>query len=129
MKGSYVDGFVFPVAKNKLKAYKKMASEGAKVWTKFGALAYYECMGDDLKPKTDPSGSAPRSFTELANAKPGDTVWFSFIVFKNRAHRDSVNKKVMAYFDKKYANAKDMVMPFDPRAMAYGGFKAEIKIS
>jgi uncharacterized protein YbaA (DUF1428 family) len=125
-KGNYVDGFVFPVSKKKVAAYKKMATEAAKVWKKFGALEYYECVGDDLKPKDMGDGNKPRGFTELANAKGGDTVWFSFIVFKSKAHRDSVNKKVMAHFDKKYADMKDMPMPFDPRAMAYGGFKAVV---
>lgn len=126
MKGGYVDGFVFPVAKNKVAAYKKMAAEGAKIWKKFGALDYYECVGEDLKIKPGPDGSKARSFVETAKAKSGDTVWFSFIVFKNRAHRDSVNKKVMAYFDKKYKDAKDFSMPFDPKAMSYGGFKAAV---
>src|SRR3989344_190337 len=119
MKGGYVDGFVFPVPKSKVVAYKKMAAEGAKTWKKFGALEYYECMGEDLKVKFM-GGSKPRSFVETAKAKSGDTVWFSFIVYKNRAHRDSVNKKVMAYFEKKYADMKDMPMPFDSRKMAYG---------
>src|SRR3989344_965925 len=119
MKGNYVDGFVFPVPKKNFNAYKKMATEAATIWKKFGALDYYECMGEDLKIK--PQGSMKsRSFVEMAKAKPGDTVWFSFIVYKNRAHRDLVNKKVMAYFNKKYAGQKDMPMPFDPRKMAYG---------
>lgn len=127
MKGTYIDGFVFPVSKNKAAAYTKMAREGAAAWKKFGALAYYECKGDDLKAKNMGDGSKPRSFTELATAKSGDTVWFSFIVFKNKAHRDAVNKKVMAHFAKKYADAKDMPMPFDPNRMAYGGFKAIVR--
>ena len=104
MKGGYVDGFVFPVPKSKVVAYKKMAAEGAKTWKKFGALEYYECMGEDLKTKAMGGMGKPRSFVETAKAKPNETVWFSFIVFKSRAHRDSVNKKVMAYFDKKYAH-------------------------
>lgn len=128
-KGGYVDGFVFPVPKNKIAAYKKMATEASKVWKKFGALEYYECMGDDLKPKM-PEGTGgmgkPRTFTDMANGKPGDTVWFSFIVFKNRKHRDMVNKKVMAFFEKKYADQKDMSMPFDTAKMAYGGFKTAV---
>ncbi len=124
-KGKYVDGFVFPVAKNKVAAYKKMAQEGAKIWKKFGALEYYECMGEDLTTK-DMGGSKPRSFVETANAKTGETVWFSFIVYKSRAHRDAVNKKVMAYFSKKYAKQKDMSMPFDMKKIAYGGFKVVV---
>jgi uncharacterized protein YbaA (DUF1428 family) len=125
MKGGYIDGFVFPVPKKKFAAYKKMAAEGAAAWKKFGALEYFECKGDDLKPKAMGAGKQ-RSFTAAANAKAGEEVWFSFIVFKNRAHRDAVNKKVMAYFAKKYADQKDWVMPFDPKKMVYGGFKAVI---
>jgi len=124
MKGKYVDGFVFPVPKKNLGAYKKMATEAAGIWKKYGALEYYECMGEDLKIKPSPDGSKPRSFVETANAKSGETVWFSFIVFKSRKHRDSVNKKVMDYFNKKYADMKDMPMPFDSKKMAYGGFNA-----
>ena len=89
-----------------------------------GALEYYECMGEDLKTKSM-GGMKPREFTDVAKAKRGDTVWFSFITYKSRRHRDSVNKKVMAYFDKKYQKA-DMEMPFDMKRMAYGGFKVEV---
>lgn len=126
MKGGYVDGFVFPVPKNKVAAYKKMATMGANVWKKFGALEYYECMGDDMRPK-DMGMGKPRSFKDVSKAKQGDTVWFSFIVFKSRAHRDSVNKKVMDYFSKKYDTDEKWDMPFDPRKMAYAGFKAVVK--
>ncbi len=122
----YVDGFVFTVPKKNVAAYKKMAKEGAKAWKKFGALEYYECVGNDLKVKSQPGQPKQRSFTDLTNAKGSDTVWFSFIVFKSKAHRDAVNKKVMAYFAKKYAAAKDMSMPFDISKMAYGGFDAQI---
>jgi uncharacterized protein YbaA (DUF1428 family) len=125
MKGAYVDGFVFPVPKKKLAAYKKMASEGAAAWMRFGALAYYECMGDDLKIKGGAGMPAPRSFLQLVKVKPTETAWFSFIIFKNRKHRDTVNKKVMAYMGKKYAGV-DFSMPFDPRKMTMGGFKAVI---
>lgn len=126
MKGGYVDGFVFPVPKKNFGAYKKMASEAAKVWKKFGALAYYECQGEDLKVHAQ-GGMKTRAFKDAAKAGPSDEVWFSFIVFKSRAHRDSVNKKVMAYFNKKYADAKEMPMPFDTKKMAYGGFKAIVR--
>ena len=71
-------------------------------------------------------GMKPRSFLEMAKTKKGEEVWFSFIVYKSRLHRDMVNKKVMAYFDKKYADKKDMKMPFDMRRMAYGGFKTVV---
>lgn len=125
-KGMYVDGFVFVVPKKNVAAYKKMAREGARAWKRFGALDYKECMGNDLKVKAVGGMPAPLSFVKLAKMKPSESVWFSFIVFKNKKHRDEVNKKVMSYFDKKYADAKDMSMPFDVRKMAYGGFKVEV---
>lgn len=124
MKGSYVDGFVFPITKKNVKAYTKMAEWGARVWMKHGALAYYECQGDDLTIKPGPDGSKQRSFKETANAGTNDTVWFSFIVFKDKKHRDSVNKKVMSEMGKEADKWKDVVMPMDPTKMAYGGFKA-----
>jgi len=124
---TYVDGFVIVVPTKNIAAYKKMATEGSKVWKKFGALAYFECAGDDLKTKAT-GGMRPRSFRDMAGAEAADNVWFSFIVYKSRAHRDAVNKKVMAYFAKKYASQKDMPsMPFDPRKMAYGGFRVAIE--
>ena len=126
MKGAYVDGFVFPVPKKNVAAYKKMATEASKVWKKFGALAYYECQGEDLKIQAQ-GGMKSRSFKDAAKASPSDDVWFSFIVYKSRAHRDLVNKKVMAFFEKKYADKKDMSMPFDMKKMAYGGFKTIVR--
>ncbi len=127
-KAGYVDGFVFVVPKKSVVAYKKMARQGKEAWLKFGALDYKECMGADLKTKGSHGMPAPISFTALAKAKPTETVWFSFITFKNKTHRDSVNKKVMDYFGKKYVNVtqKDMTMPFDMAKMAYGGFLVEV---
>ena len=84
---AYVDGFVIPIAKSKVKAYLKMARLGAKTWKKYGALAYYECVGDDLNV---PFGMG---FSKMARLKRGETVVFSFIVYKSRAHRDRVNAK------------------------------------
>lgn len=124
--GKYVDGFVFTVPKKNVAAYKKMARDGEKVWKKFGALDYKECMGHDLTTKGGEGMPAPISFKTLTKAKPTETVWFSYIVFKSKAHRDQVNKKVMAFFEKKYAGKEDMPMPFDPRKMAYGGFSVEV---
>lgn len=118
--GKYVDGFVFSVSKENIPAYKQMAREGRKVWLANGALDYKECVGDHLDPE-----NVTFSFPKMAKSKENETTWFSFIVFKNRKHRDAVNKKVMAYFDKKYAD-KQMPMPFDMKRMAYGGFKVEI---
>ena len=121
----YVDGFVLTVPKSKVAAYKKMAQLGKKMWLRHGALDYKECLGNDLKVKSM-GGMKSRSFVEMAKAKPSDTVWFSFIVYKSRAHRDMVNKKVMAEMNKMAAKYKDMPMPFDMRRMAYGGFKVEV---
>lgn len=122
MKGGYVDGFVFTVTKKNFKAYKKMAQLGARVWKKHGALAYYECMADDIRVKSM-GGSKPRSFKEMAKAKSNDTVWFSFIVFKNRKHRDLVNAKVMKDPLMNDPNWDMSTMPLDTTKMAYGGFK------
>ena len=87
---SYVDGFVLVVPKKKLAIYKKMATKAGKVWREHGALDYRECVGDDLKVKMG------LPFPKLAKTKPGETVVFSYIVYKSRAHRDKVNAKVMA---------------------------------
>jgi uncharacterized protein YbaA (DUF1428 family) len=122
-KTGYVDGFVFAVPKKNTAAYKKMAREASLVWTKFGALDYKECRGQDLNIKASHGMPAPLSFVKLVKPKPTEIVWFSYITFKNKKHRDEVNKKVMAYFNKKYADAKDMSMPFDMKKMAYGGFE------
>ena len=110
----YVDGYVLPVPKKKLKAYLRMAKMGEKAWRKHGALDYKECVGDDLKAKW---GSP---FSQTVKLKPGETVVFSYIVFKSRAHRDRVNAKVM-----KEMAAMDAPtdMPFDAKRMVYGGFK------
>jgi len=124
-KGTYVDGFLLVVPKNKIAEYKKMAAWGKKTWMKYGALDYKECRGDDLHPKGTP-GMKPRSFKDAAKAKGSETVWFSFIVFKSKKHRDEVNKKVMsdpAMNDPKW---KDKPMPMDMKRFVYGGFKVEI---
>lgn len=111
---SYVDGYVLAVPKKKLKAYRAMARDGAKTWLKYGALDYKECAGDDLNVKW----GVP--FTRMMKSKPGETVVFSFIVFKSRAHRDKVNARVMKEMEKT-PMPKDM--PFDMKRMVYGGFK------
>jgi alkaline phosphatase len=116
----YVDGFVLAIPEKNLPEYKKMALMGGKVWKKHGALEYFECAGDDLSPTM--GGMKFLKFSKLANAKPGETVVFSFIVFKSRAHRDSVNAKVMKEFMQDPKN-KNKEMPFDMKRMAYGGFK------
>jgi len=113
---SYVDGYLIPIAKKNVAAYKKMAAIGCKVWMDHGALDYRECVGDDLKA---PWGSP---FTKLLKTKPSETVVFSWIVFKSKAHRDKVNASVMK--DPRLTSGMDMKkMPFDPKKMCYGGFK------
>lgn len=118
----YVDGFVIPVSKKNLPAYRRMALAGGKVWKKYGALEYFECVGDDLYPKM--GGMKVARFPQLAKAKPGETVVFSFVVFKSRAHRDQVNAKMM----KDPSMNENMPMPFDMNRMAYGGFKTIVDL-
>ena len=115
---AYVDGFLLPVPKKNLALYKKMAKWGARLWKKHGALQYRECVLDD--PKT-PCGIP---FTKVVKAKPGETVFFSYIVYKSRAHRDKVNKAVMA---DPAMNVMPKKMPFDPKRMAYGGFRVFVE--
>lgn len=122
-KGAYVDGFVLPIPKKNTTKYVKMARDACKVWLKFGALDYKECIIDDPKPKF-----VTFTFPKMAKPKPNEAVWFSFIVFKSRAHRDAVNKKVMAYFDKKYGKHDMSSMPFDMKRFAYAGFKVKVGI-
>lgn len=120
-KGTYVDGYVIPIPKKSTAAYKKMAREGMALWMRFGALDFKECILDDKKPKF-----VTMTFPKLAKAKPTETVWFSFIVFKSRRHRDAVNKRVMAYLEKKYGKQDMMKMPFDMKRFAYGGFAVQV---
>lgn len=122
---AYVDGFVFVVPKKNLAAYKKMAKEGRDIWMKLGALDYKECMGDDLAVKPQ-GGMKQRSFKEMAQAGSGDTVWFSYILYKSRKHRDQVNKKMNKEMEKSAEKYKDFKMPFDMNKMAYGGFTVEV---
>lgn len=122
----YVDGFLLVITKQNVAAYKKMAKEAKEVWLKYGALDYKECMGDDIIPKQQEGSPMTRAFADMANAGPEDTVWFSFVTYKNKAHRNQVNKKVMAYFSKKYEGKEDMPMPFDMQRMAYGGFTVQV---
>lgn len=120
----YVDGFVLVIPKKNLAAYRRMAKQGAKMWRKFGALDYKECMGDDMSPNM--GGVTGLTFPKMVQAKKGETVWFSYIVYKSRAHRDQVNKKVMAEMNKQAEKYKDQPMPFDMKRMAYGGFKVVV---
>jgi len=127
MKGTYVDGFLLVVPKDKVNDYKKMAQKAKKIWLKYGALDYKECMGDDLEPSA-PGGPKPRTFIAAARAKEDETVWFSYIVYKNRKHRDSVNAKVMKDPAMNDPNWEKKGMPFDMKRMCFGGFKVEVGI-
>jgi alkaline phosphatase len=118
----YVDGFVIVVPEENLPAYKKMAKKGAEIWMKHGALEYFECAGDDLD-----IAWAGVTFPKLARAKPGETVIFSFIVYKSRADRDKVNAAVMADPAMNDSAMKDMPMPFDMKRMTYGGFRVIVE--
>ena len=91
-----------------------------------GALEYFECKGEDLIPKST-GGQSPLGFPALTKAKPDETVWFSFIVFKSRKHRDEVNAKMNAEMEKEGDKYKDVPMPFDIGRMAYGGFEVIVE--
>lgn len=120
---TYVDGFVFVVSKKKIPAYLKMARDAGKMWRKHGALSYKECKGDDMHPKM-----ISLTFPKLTKLKAGETVWFSFITYKSKAHRDAVNKRVMKEMEKKYSEKDYQNMPFDMKRMSYGGFKALVDL-
>jgi len=112
----YIDAFVVPVPKKNVAAYVRMSRSAGKLWREHGALEFRECVGDDLKVKMG------LPFPRLAKLKPKETVFFSWILYKSRAHRDSVNKKVMS--DPRMAKMmNNKAMPFDVKRMAYGGFK------
>jgi uncharacterized protein YbaA (DUF1428 family) len=117
---SYVDGFVLPVPEKNLEVYLRMARKAGKIWREHGALEYRECVGDDL----DIKKLVP--FPRLIKRKRGETVVFSWIVFKSRAHRDRVNAKVMK--DPRLAKMEPKPMPFDVKRMAYGGFKVLVDV-
>jgi len=117
----YVDGFVLPVPEKNLKAYRDMAQKAGKIWKEHGAVEYVEAIGEDLEVKFG------LPFTKLTKLKPGETIFFSFIIYKSRAHRDKVNAKVM-----KDPRMNKMMekgpMPFDMKRMAYGGFKGVVDL-
>jgi uncharacterized protein YbaA (DUF1428 family) len=117
----YVDGFVVPVPKRNLKAYRRLSTQAGKIWREHGAVDYWECVADDVKVGT------VTSFARSVKLKPRETVLFSWIVFNSRAHRDKVNAKVMA--DPRLADLMDgKVAPFDAKRMIYGGFKALVRV-
>lgn len=122
----YVDGFVLVVPKGKAEEYRKMAEEGRDSWMKHGALEYLECKSDDLK-QQEMGPDKSRSFSEMAGAEGGDDVWFSFIVFESKEHRDEVNKKVMEEMAEAYKEQSDFASPFEMNKMAYGGFEVLVE--
>jgi len=124
--GKYVDGFVLVVPKGKEAEYQKMAEMGRDSWMKHGALQYFECKGDDLKGQ-EMGDEKSRAFPEMAGANDDENVWFSFIVFNSKEHRDEVNKKVMAEMDEEYSEQTDFEMPNDMKKMAYGGFEVAVE--
>jgi uncharacterized protein YbaA (DUF1428 family) len=118
---AYVDGFIVPVPTKNLPAYRRMSRKCGKVWREYGALDYREFVADDVKP------GKWTSFPQSVKLKPGETVVFSWIVYKSRAHRDQVNAKVMK--DERLAGMMDLKsMPFDGKRMIYGGFKPLVAV-
>jgi uncharacterized protein YbaA (DUF1428 family) len=114
-KARYVDGFVLSVPKKKIAAYRRMAQKAGRIWREHGALEFRECRGDDLRVRMGVG------FPKVAKARAGETVFFSWIAFRSRAHRDRVNAAVMK--DERLAKMMEgQPMPFDVRRMAYGGF-------
>ena len=116
---AYVDGFIVPVPKKKLGAYRSLARKAGKIWREHGALDFKECVADDVKK------GKWTSFPRSVKLKPSETVMFSYIVYKSRAHRDQVNAKVMK--DKRFAGMDMKDMPFDAKRMIYGGFKVLVE--
>jgi uncharacterized protein YbaA (DUF1428 family) len=118
---AYIDGFVLPVPRKKLAAYRRMARKAGKVWMEHGALQFRECVADDVKP------GKWTSFPRSVKLKPGETVFFSYVVYKSRRDRDRVNKKVMS--DKRITGSMNAEsMPFDARRMIYGGFRTLVDL-
>jgi uncharacterized protein YbaA (DUF1428 family) len=117
----YVDGYVVPVPKKNLGAYRRMAQKAGKVWREHGALEYVECAADDVKP------GKRTSFPQSVKLKPGETIVFAYVVYRSRAQRDRVNAKVMK--DPRLASMMNMkALPFDAKRMFWGGFKAIVEL-
>jgi uncharacterized protein YbaA (DUF1428 family) len=121
----YVDGYVLVIPKDKTEEYKKMAEIGRDSWMKNGALEFYETRGADLSPM-EMGDMKTRNFSEMTGAGENDTVWFSFVVFKSKEHRDAVNAIVNEEMSQ-LGGPEDFAMPFDMRKMAFGGFQVEVE--
>lgn len=118
---SYIDGFVVPVPKKNLAAYKRMARKAGTVWREHGALEYHECVADDVKP------GKYTSFPQAVKLKPGETVVFAWCLYRSRRHRDRVNVKAMN--DPRVAKMMDpKKLPFDGKRMFWGGFKPLLEL-
>jgi uncharacterized protein YbaA (DUF1428 family) len=116
----YVDGFIVPVPKKNLDAYREVARKAGSVWKEYGALSYHECVADDVKP------GAVTSFPQSVQLKPDETVVFAWITYESRAHRDEVNAKVMS--DPRMKDQGPDAMPFDGKRLIYGGFTSIIDL-
>ena len=114
------------VPKGKEADYEKMAKMGRDSWMKHGALQYFECRGDDLK-QQEVGDQKSRAFAEMTGATSDDNVWFSFIVFNSKEHRDEVNKKVMAEMSESFKDQANFEMPNEMTKMAYGGFEVAVE--
>ena len=122
----YIDGLVLVAPKGKQAEYQKMAEMGRDSWMKHGALQYFEFRGDDLK-QQEMGDQKSRAYKEMAGAGDDENVWFSFIVFNSKEHRDEVNEKVMAEMGEKAEEHPDFSMPVDMQKMAYGGFAVAVE--
>jgi uncharacterized protein YbaA (DUF1428 family) len=118
--GKYVDGFVMPVPKANLEAYRRVAENAGKVWREYGALEYVECVAEDVKP------GELTSFPQAVKLEPDETVVFAWIVYESREHRDRINERVMK--DPRIANIDPKSMPFDTKRMFWGGFKVLVEL-
>lgn len=117
----YVDGFVLPVPRDNLDAYKKLARMAGKIWLEYGALEYHECVADDVQP------GKVTSFPQAVKLKPDEVVVFSWIVYKSRKARDKINAQVMQ--DPRLAGMDPKSLPFDGKRMFWGGFKPIVSMT
>ncbi len=122
---NYIDGFVIPIAKNKVNAYAKIAKAAGKVWMDHGALEYWECKASQLEIRDPLSKKMMKPFVRTYKLKKNETLFFSYILYQSKKHRDSVNKKVMK--DKRITGMTDP-MPFDMNRMCFGGFVPVVKM-
>jgi len=118
---AYVDGFLLSLPKRKIPVYRRISRRAGKIWREYGALEYRECVGDDLKTKMG------RPFAKAASVKSGETVVFSWIVYRSRADRDRVNRKVMK--DPRMLKMMKEPMPFDVKRMSFGGFRVIVDLA